>query len=139
MKKLLAIFLVTIMSLMLASCSSNTPDVPDEPPVLLGNWEQINSKSSESYHIAVVTDTEIEIYWYNETDDTKALYWSGSFKSPTSADEPYSWDSKNNKQKTDNALLASSDPTKTFTYENGQIKYEASAMGATQTIKLEMK
>ena len=72
-----------------------------------------------------------------EEDDTKALYWAGTFVAPETADEPYTWDSENDKEKTDMALLASGDDTKTFTYENGQLSYDASMMGVTQTVKLE--
>ena len=65
------------------------------------------------------------------------MYWAGSFEAPTTADEPYSWESKNDHDKTDSALMASSDDTKKFTYEKNQISYEASAMGTTATIRLE--
>ena len=37
----------------------------------------------------------------------------------------------------DSALLASGDETKTFTYENGILSYEASALGTTTTVKME--
>jgi len=43
---------------------------------------------------------------------------------------------KNDHSKTEGALLASSDDTKTITYQNGVLSYEASAMGTTTTIKL---
>ena len=71
--------------------------------------------------------------------DTNAneLYWAGTYDAPTTADEPYTWDSKNDTEKTDNALLASGDATKTFTYEDGEISYQASALGTTKTIRLE--
>lgn len=35
------------------------------------------------------------------------------------------------------ALLASGDDTKDFTFKDGVISYEASAMGTTTTVKLE--
>ena len=34
-------------------------------------------------------------------------------------------------------MLASSDATKAFKYENGVLSYEASAMGTTTTVKME--
>ncbi len=34
-------------------------------------------------------------------------------------------------------MLASGDDTKTFTYENGELIYEASAMGTTKSVHLE--
>lgn len=139
MKKLLALILTVVIGVSFAACGNKEPDTPSEPANLIGEWVQVNSNSEDSYQVAVITDNEIEIYWYSEADETKSLYWAGSFVAPTTADEPYTWESANNTEKTEMALLASGDPTKTFTYEDGQIKYEASAMGTTQTIKLEKK
>ncbi|WP_141603860.1 hypothetical protein [Terrilactibacillus laevilacticus] len=106
-------------------------------PDLTGEWKQTNSKSDESYQSATISGDTIEIYWVSDNGDTKSLYWAGSFVAPTTADEPYKWDSKNDHNKTENALLASSDDTKTMTYQNGLLSYEASAMGTTTTVKLE--
>ena len=36
-------------------------------------------------------------------------------------------------------MLASSDDTKEFTYKDGQLTYEASALGTTMTMRLEKK
>jgi hypothetical protein len=33
-------------------------------------------------------------------------------------------------------MLASSDPTKTFTFENDERRYEITAMGTTMTVRL---
>lgn len=106
-------------------------------PELTGEWNQANSKSKDSYQIAKISGDTIEIYWLSDNGDTKSLYWAGTFVTPTTDEEPYKWDSKNDHSKTDNALLASSDDTKTMTYQNGIISYQASAMGTTTTIKLE--
>jgi hypothetical protein len=42
----------------------------------------------------------------------------------------------NDTSKTKSALLASSDPTKTITYTNGELSYEATALGTTVTVRL---
>ena len=105
-------------------------------PDLTGEWKQSNSKSEDSYQAATISGNTIEIYWVSDKGDTKSLYWAGSFVAPTTADEPYSWTSKNDHSKTESALLASSDDTKTMTYKNGVLSYEASAMGTTTTVKL---
>ncbi|MFT9057279.1 MAG: hypothetical protein ABF449_11825 [Ethanoligenens sp.] len=104
---------------------------------MTGNWKQTNSKSDSSYQAATISGDTIEIYWVSDNDDTKSLYWAGTFVAPTVADEQYKWDSKNDHSKTENAMLASSDDTKTMTYQNGVLSYEASAMGTTTTVKLE--
>ena len=88
------------------------------------------------FMIGVINDT-IEIYWVNTDSESKSLYWAGTFVAPETADEPYTWESANDKEKTGSALLASSADTKTFTYEKGEISYEASALGTTKTVRLE--
>ncbi len=108
-----------------------------KPADLTGDWKQVNSSSDDSYQQATISGDTIEIYWVSDGGDTKSLYWAGSFEAPTTADEPYSWESKNDHDKTDSALMASSDDTKKFTYEKNQISYEASALGTTTTIHLE--
>lgn len=106
------------------------------PADLSGEWKQKNG-DKDNYQIAKITNGTIEIYWHSETDESDSLYWAGTYVAPTTADEPYTWDSQNDTEKTSNALLASGDATKTFTYEDGEISYQASALGTTKTIRLE--
>ena len=94
-------------------------------------------KKEDAWQAATIAGDAIEVYWVSDNGDTKALYWAGSFDAPTTADEPYTWESENDKDQTDMAILASGDDTKTFTYQGGVISYEVSAMGVTQTVKLE--
>ena len=67
--------------------------------------------------------------------DTRSLYWAGTFAVPTEAGS-FTFDSVNDTDKTDVAMLASGDPTKTFSYADGEISYEASALGSTTTVRL---
>lgn len=78
----------------------------------------------------------IEIYLVSDNGNTKSLYWAGSL-SFLQLQEPFTWDSKNDHSKTDSAMLASSDGTKTMTYQNGVLSFEASAMETTTKVKLE--
>ena len=120
-----------------AATPAPTPEPTPEPvPVLTGNWEQTNKNSEDSYQIATIADGTIEVFW--KTPDMEALYWSGTFTAPTAAGD-YSWESVNNKEKTDMALMASCDDTKTFTYSNGVLSYSVTAMGVTTTVKMEKK
>ena len=117
------------------STESKTPE--KQIPDLTGEWKQTKSKADDTYQAATISGDTIEIYWVSDNGDTKSLYWAGSFVAPTTADEPYIWASENDHSKTDSAMLASSDDTKTMTYQNGVLSYEASAMGTTTTVKLE--
>lgn len=132
MKKLFVIFLAVLM---LAGCGGIRE--PASPPDLTGEWKQTNSNSDDSYQAATIQGETIEIYWVSDGGDTKSLYWAGTFIAPTTADEPYKWESINDTEKTSGAMLASSAETKEFTCENGQITYEASAFGTTTTVRLE--
>lgn len=105
-------------------------------PDLTGEWKQDNSESEDSYQTAIISGDTIEIYWISDNGDTKSLYWAGSFMTPTTTEEPYSWTSENDHSKTEGALLASDDDTKTMTYQDGVLTYEVSVMGTTTKVKL---
>lgn len=151
-KKILTAMIAAALLAMLTACGGTASTSTDngsaqntasqkteekQPADLTGDWKQVNSSSDDSYQQATISGDTIEIYWVSDGGDTKSLYWAGSFEAPTTADEPYSWESKNDHDKTDSALMASSDDTKKFTYEKNQISYEASALGTTTTIRLE--
>lgn len=132
MKKLMIFVLCAMMALFCVACGG-----PEKVSDLSGTWKQTNSNSEDSYQEATITGDTIEIYWVSDGGDTKSLYWAGSYEAPSEAVTSYSWVSENDRSKTDTALLASQDDTKTFTYEDGVISYSASLLGTTATIKLE--
>lgn len=156
MKKLIALCLAGTLALSLAACGGTdtsestapaasseaassaaeaTPAPTPEPaPDLTGVWTQVDA--GDSYQQATIQGDTIEINWIG-TDGTSALYWAGSFSAPSTADEPYTWTSTNDTSKTSGALMASSDETKDFTYEDGKISYSVSMMGVTTTLQLE--
>lgn len=119
-----------------ASTVAPTPTPTPEPPVLVGSWTQVDGNSEDSYMVANVEGETIEVDWCFDGGETVSLYWAGSYEAPTTADEPYTWESVNDKDKTGMALLASSDDTKTFTYEGGEITFKLSAMGTTTTVHM---
>lgn len=111
-------------------------EAPAEPLNLTGEWKQTNSNSDDSYQAATISGDVIEVNWVNEAESTTAVYWVGSYDAPTDDVAQYTWDSANDTTKTENALLASSDPTKTFTFEDGVLSYELTAMGVTMTVEM---
>ncbi len=153
MKRLHAIVLVLALTLALTACgsginapsgnakiTSNDDDSTNTSDAVVldlsGGWKQANSNSETSYQIAMISDGTIEVYWKTD-DDTTSLYWAGTYIAPTSEINKYSWDSVNDKSRTDAALLASGDDTKTFTYKEGVISYSVTALGVTTTVELE--
>lgn len=125
MKKIFAALIA--VTLILSACGKSAP------PDLAGEWKQTNSSSDTSYQIATITQTTIEIYWV--ADNSKALYWAGTYTPGENTE--FSWTSENDHTKTDSAILASGDDTKTFTYKDGKISYDVTALGITTTVELE--
>lgn len=118
-----------------APAPAPAPEKPAEPPVLTGNWKQENAVDADGYQYAVIEEDTIEVYW-NLPDVGNMLYWAGSYQAPTSADEPYTWISANDTGRTSNALLASGDAEKTFTYSDGKLTYDVTISGETATVTL---
>lgn len=133
-RKLLSILAAASLAMSLAACGGTSSSAG--PADLTGDWKQANSNSETSYQTATISGSTIEVYWYDAATETKALYWAGTYTAPTDATEPYTWESENDTEKTSTALMASGDATKTFTYEKGEITYDVSMMGVTQTVHL---
>lgn len=145
-KKILAFALIGTMAFSMVACSSksgNSSDTqtkkeePKEPVDLTGTWQSENNDGS--YQEAVITEDTIEINWVSDDGDTKSIYWVGTFTAPTEYTEEYKWTSDRDEEKTDFALLASTDDTKEFTYKDEILSYEVSALGTTTTLELERK
>lgn len=130
-KAIAAIIALALCGCALTACSGKGEEkgtVPD----LTGSW--IETTDSDAKMSAEITSGTIEVYW--SADETRALYWSGTYAAPTEAGT-YTWSSVNNHDKTDSALLASGDDTKDFTYNSdGEITFDVTAMGVTKTVHL---
>lgn len=122
-----------------SSSQAAQEEVKAEPLNLNGTWKSTNSASPDSWQEAVIDGATITVYWVSNNGETKSLYWAGSVVDPTdkTVDDTYTWDSVNDKAQTANAMLASNDDTKAFTYEDGKLSYEATAMGTTKTVIME--
>lgn len=134
-KTAMMILLSIIMVIALSGCESGTSS-EYEISSLVGNWEP--EELGESYQAGYITEDTIEIFWFSDDGETVSLYWSGTYENPEEAVTSYSWDSVNDTSKTDSALLASGDDTKTFTYEDGILSYSVTALGVTTTYELVM-
>ncbi|TFC01613.1 hypothetical protein E3O42_09570 [Cryobacterium adonitolivorans] len=147
---------MTVALLLLTGCSAPAPDAntaasdsqpeaataePTEevlvtPLDLAGEWKQTNSNSTDAYQTATITGEQITVNWVNDAEATKAVYWIGSYAAPTEDTESYSWDSQGDVAQMENAILASGDSAKTFTYKDGVLTYELTAMGVTMTVEM---
>lgn len=132
------------LALALAGCAvsseSSAPEsksevVAEKPAVLTGEWKQANSETPDNYQTATIGEDSMEVYWVSDGGSTKALYWAGSYTPPTATGK-HVWTSNNDTSKTESSLLASSSPTKEFTFDNGVISYEVTALGITTVVEL---
>lgn len=106
------------------------------PPDLWGEWRDFASgKDSDSFHGIYIYGNTIEIYWVTEGGLSTSLYWAGTFQAPPDGKEPYTWESTCDEDRTSAAQLASNEMTKTFTYSNGVLSYEANILGVRTTIE----
>lgn len=136
--KISALLTVLIIALSFTGCSNQeaVKEETNEPLDLTGNWEQ-EDMNPDGYQVGYITDDLIEIYWISDEGNTANLYWSGSYEAPTAeSGDTYSWVSKNDTTRTYNSLFASSDDEKQFTYSDGKLSYEVTALGKTSTISL---
>jgi predicted small secreted protein len=110
---------------------------PAEPLDLSGEWKQTNSNSADSYQAATISGDVITINWVNDAESTSALYWVGTYEAPTEDTDTYTWTSAGDVAQMDNAIMASQDDSKDFTYEDGKLMYELTALGVTMTVEME--
>ena len=127
-KKVLSLFIAALMIFGLTACGETFGGVPD----MTGNWIEVNPADG-MYHVAVIQENTIEIYWVSET--INALYWAGTFTA-SNEEEANVWCSVNDTEKTQMSILSSGDETKTFTYEDEKLNYEVSAFGVTSIVEL---
>jgi hypothetical protein len=145
-KTTFSIALFALLSLGLAGCATGTAGGENgsgadssesaAPLDLTGEWEQSNDEGDGSSQAATIVGDTITIYWASE-DEAKALYWAGTIEVPENAGASFTVDSANDTSMTEAALLASSDDTKTLTYDSETISYEVGALGQTWTVELQ--
>ena len=126
-KKLFALLLMLTAALALAACG---PKDYGPAPDLTGGW--IQPTENEWFHIATLTDDQIEIWWFLPSEKKADLYWSGTFTPPADGKEPYTWISTNNytEAELDKSFYynrTSREETKEFTYKDGRISYNVTS------------
>lgn len=106
-----------------------------EAPVLTGVWQ--STDDSDFVQRATISDTTMIIDWVpQDGSEDSMLYWAGTFTAPET-EGMHTWTSTNDHSLTGSELLASSEDTKEFTYEDGKISYGVSALGESGTVTLE--
>ncbi|MDD3177142.1 MAG: hypothetical protein PHS28_05460 [Atopobiaceae bacterium] len=117
------------------SSSSAATTVEQKAPLdLTGEWKAPGS-SDDTWMEATITSDTITVNWVSDSGKTKSLYFAGSYVAPTTSDDSYTWDSANDTSQTSKAMLATTVDPKTFSYADGKLSVEVSAMGTTKTVE----
>lgn len=108
--------------------------VTPEPTNLTGTWK---SEANEgSWMEATISEDSISVDWVSDEGNTRSIYWVGTYIAPAENVDSYTWTSERNAEQTDNALLASTDDTKEFSYSSEKLSYSVSLMGTTTQMEL---
>lgn len=153
MKKLLSLALIGALALSLTACggssskdnsstkkettSSVKKEEKKEPLDLTGTWQC--DPVDGTYLKATISSNVIEVDWVFVDENKSAIYWVGSYDAPTTDVSQYKWTSKNDHEQTGTSILASTDDTKEFSYNDGVISFNASMQGVTKEMKLTKK
>jgi len=123
-----AIAALTItLAAMLTGCGA-----PATPVDLAGTWT--SPAGDPPQFVATVTDDQIEIQIVN--DDTKGLYWKGTFPVPDGATGDVAVTSAADTEALSTSILGSGDASKTFTYAAGKLSFDFTMLGVTKTVAM---
>lgn len=118
-----------------AASVTPTPE-PVTAPDLAGAWKQNNSASDDGWMTATISGGTVTANFVTDSGDTTSLFWVGTFTAPTDDTSPYTWTSTRDTAATDTALLASTDATKEFTYDEDELSFPVSIAGSTTIVRL---
>jgi hypothetical protein len=137
-RKIIFAALAAVLVMFGSACSGSEAsegEPSDGPTILAGSWEMTQPEDAEFNMTAVVKDDNIAITFH--TDGMSSLYWKGSF--PKTAEDDEDIVSKADVKALESSLMGSQDKTKTFTFEDGKLKYTMGMMGAEFIIELEKR
>lgn len=137
MRKTLAILAASASISMLAACgSSHDASDSKNPTSLIGEWHQVN-KNPDGYMTASIDAGSIQVDLHGR--DSRSIFWMGSFegdRQPTGKFTVVSIPDPDARYTMKHSLMASDEPTKTFTYDNGDLSYEFSMAGTSTIVHL---
>ena len=101
---------------------------------LQGEYHQTQSGLPKAIMSAVITENKIEITLTMQ--DTTGLFWSGTFDTDAVTSKPFKTTSFGDQKLLDASMYGSSEKTKEFSYDNGDLSYQFSIMGVFTTVHL---
>jgi len=117
-----------------ASSASAASNISIPSKSLLGEYHQTQSGLPKANMTAVITENKIEIIL--TMADTTGLFWSGTFDTNSVTSQPFSTTSYGDLKLLDASMYGSSEKTKKFFYDYGDLSYQFSIMGVSTTVHL---
>lgn len=142
-RRFIASMLILVgLSMLTAACGHSRNMDPRSVPAaavqvdLSGSWHQAHNGVPNTTMHAVVSGNVITIMLAMATDSSSdqvtGIYWQGSFDPTKTGVQTSTAD----KDAMADALLASEDPTKTFTCDGNTISFPFSILGVSTTVEL---
>lgn len=137
MRKILALLAAVVSIFALASCvHTHGASGNKNPTTLVGEWRQITSNPN-GWFTASISGESIQVDLHGR--DSSSIFWMGSFDTshqPTGKFEVVSLPDPDARYTMDHSLMASNESKKTFTYDNGEISFEFSALGSSTIVHM---
>lgn len=114
------------------------PAIPAKPVSLVGNWHQTKGMPGVTM-TAEVSGDGIQINMHFDRDDMTGIFWMGSFDTSDKTAQKFNVTSlpdPDARKALAGSLFGSSEKTKKFNYDNGDLSFEFSMMGVESTVHM---
>lgn len=121
-----------------ATASQHTKAISAKPASLVGAWHQTKGMPGVTM-TAEVSGDGIQVNMHFDRDNIGGVFWMGSFDTSDKTGQSFTITSlpdPDAKKVLKGSLFGSSETTKKFTYNNGDLSYEFSMMGVESTVHL---
>lgn len=137
MRKILALLAAIVSISFLASCvHAHGASSNKNPTTLVGEWHQVDS-NPDGWFTASISGESIQVDLHGR--DSRSIFWMGSFDTshrPTGKFKVVSIPDPDARYTMKHSLMASNESKKTFTYDNGEISFEFSALGSSTIVHM---
>jgi hypothetical protein len=136
----LVISIATLGFLGMGNGAMSPNDTSWASKTLVGTWHETPETNLPLNMVADISNDHISITMYasqpGDSFTVSGLYWDGTFDAHHDLRNPFSIVSVANRDVMKGKAMTSHNNTKTFTYNNGQLSYDFTALGVTSTVYL---
>jgi len=132
MRKFLALLAMIVSISALAACGNSHGANPN-PASLTGEWHQVNS-NADGWMTASISGESIQVNLRSRS--SSSIFWMGSFDTSRKPVGKFKVVSLGDQDAMKWQITASTEPKKTFTYDNGVLSFKFSAMGSSTIVHM---